>query len=676
MKLHTNNTRVWQPWEEIRKIPDPLHRPNSAAGRAPNREEATWRQCAEFLQALRLPEEVFDASLDSIFPDYGPDSGWSCGELHEIPKGWLGFGLKMPDWAERKRVFDSWNTVFYPCAPELLETILRTGSVVMPGDVLVDGTKSKSVFLSQKNGVEKTDPNTPRKDRCTTRVYTTPSIRYAMLKLAALTRNAGYVPFQGKRISIVLQCKQMGGGVSVGGFQKCGDTIGWRLNEPPRGQRISPVVPNHEIEWYTMRRSSVLPYRVLLKVEELEVRQVQIPGSGEVVTGPAMAYKDVKWKRADQPPFGSMTLPGLTLPYQDFAEPGVDKDVRSGGLECARPRYPYLAFPEAAAVRDKHQDPMLRPSTQPTEPEAMVKPSLGWLEGVLPASLKQIDTRTSRTVSGLLAEMKDKFEACAGSLNVIFNRIAANNEGQLLPEHLTQILMRLNIVRRADDPVLEELWQYLDEDSGGSVSIEEFTARFGLVGNADNLLENFRRKLGGRFKTMRHAFRDTDANHSGTVDKEELRRILDRFNLLLTIDNPTYDELWDALDRDKSGSIDYEEFVDKFAGQAGNVVTQYGNEGKKVEARKTHTAAGTRAHTVSALSDEGTACYAQMDFASAEHKYREALKLDPNHVVSLCSLAWLLRTQKRDFLGSRGLLQRAAEIDPHHPYLVMQREVY
>eukprot|EP00961_Rhodomonas_salina_P280166 3785091-Rhodomonas_salina.4 len=53
-------------------------------GRAPNREEATWRQCAEFLQALRLPEEVFDASLDSIFPDYGPDSGWSCGELHEV----------------------------------------------------------------------------------------------------------------------------------------------------------------------------------------------------------------------------------------------------------------------------------------------------------------------------------------------------------------------------------------------------------------------------------------------------------------------------------------------------------------------------------------------------------------------------------------------------------------
>lgn len=29
-------------------------------------------------------------------------------------------------------------------------------------------------------------------------------------------------------------------------------------------------------------------------------------------------------------------------------------------------------------------------------------------------------------------------------------------------------------------------------------------------------------------------------------------------------------------------------------------------------------------------------------------RYREALKLDPNHVVSLCSLAWLLRTQKRD----------------------------
>eukprot|EP00961_Rhodomonas_salina_P016228 218387-Rhodomonas_salina.1 len=31
--------------------------------------------------------------------------------------------------------------------------------------------------------------------------------------------------------------------------------------------------------------------------------------------------------------------------------------------------------------------------------------------------------------------------------------------------------------------------------AGAGVSIEEFTARFGLVGNADNLLENFRRLL-------------------------------------------------------------------------------------------------------------------------------------------------------------------------------------
>jgi hypothetical protein len=64
------------------------------------------------------------------------------------------------------------------------------------------------------------------------------------------------------------------------------------------------------------------------------------------------------------------------------------------------------------------------------------------------------------------------------------------------------------------------------------------------------------------------------------------------------------------------------------------------------------------------MCEEGNACYAQKDYEAAERKYRQALHADPDHVRSLCCLAWLLRSQKNDLNAARGLIARACEVAP------------
>ena len=108
-----------------------------------------------------------------------------------------------------------------------------------------------------------------------------------------------------------------------------------------------------------------------------------------------------------------------------------------------------------------------------------------------------------------------------------------------------------------------------------------------------------------------------------------------------------------------------------------NINTYYGPpSGSQVITRKHFKRRGTREFNVSAICDEGTACYAQQDWDKAEACYRRALSLDPNHVVTMCCLAWLLLNHKQDIIGARGLMVRAAEINPHHPYVMWHKHMF
>lgn len=663
--ITSRTNRMKKPEEEL------VTRPCSPEGRRPDRQSYDWQVCASYLTTLGYPGSL-DPGNDKIFTNCDPNRGFSAGELYETPKGWLGFGLTVAERDVKKGIYQHWHTVYYPCPAEYLPTILATGECVIPGDKLINGTLTKTCFMSQRDGVEKRDPHTPRKLGATTRVCTSPSIRYTALKLGAMTRHGGYIVHEGKKMSFVLQCKQMGGALVVGGYHRAAEGIGFTESQP-KGSRISPIFQNDDIENYSMRKSSVVPYRLLVKVEN-SMFMPAWTATGDPLLVPEQSQKELKWSRTLAPAYASQTLPGLRAPFIEFADPFVNKTTREGGFECPKPSVPYFTFPEHGPIRDHVRgDPRLRASTQPEEPETLVKPSSNWLEGYLPPSFKNPGRNMGRCVKGIMAEMKQKFSANANSLEMLFKSLAKTGDGNMRKSDLAVILVRLNIIKDFNEPILEELWQTLDSDNSGEVSPDEFANKFGLLGSSEAVMDVLKMKIGARFSKIGLAFRRIDEDKSGSIEKPEFLKLMKEFNLLDGFPVGSDEEIWTLLDRDGSGALTYDEFVEKFSG-GNDIQIHYGPaSGTRVIVRKHHHPEGSKEYNVVAICDEGTACFAQNDMLKAEECYRRALKLDPNHVVTICCLAWLLLNHKNDVLGARGLMQRAAEINPHHPYVVWQK---
>lgn len=126
---------------------------------------------------------------------------------------------------------------------------------------------------------------------------------------------------------------------------------------------------------------------------------------------------------------------------------------------------------------------------------------------------------------------------------------------------------------------LDRLWSEIDTDGGGEISYSEFVhalardaAQEGTAPTKANkkltveqqaredLLQKTEDSLHARFSDMRKAFKWVDLDNSGTVNRAELERALDMWNVDIPPDK--VDELWRMLDRDGSGEIDYREFGD------------------------------------------------------------------------------------------------------------------
>ena len=627
-------------------------RPCSPEGRRPDTQATDWQLCAGYLEGLGYPDSL-NPAFDKVYAGCDPNRGFAAGELYETPKGWMGFGLRVAEKHLKRNAFQQWHTVYYPCPAEYLPTILATGGCVMPGDKLVDGTVTKTCFLGQRDGVEKRDPHTPRKLGATTRICTTPSIRYALLKLNAMTRNGGYAVYGRKKLYFILQCKQMGGALNVGGYHRAGEQIGW-ADSKPQGSRISPYFLNDQIENYTLRRSSVIPYRLLIKVEDA-VFMPAMTSTGDPLLVPEQTQRDIKWNRNLAPAYASQTLPGLQGPFVEFSDPAPHKTQREGGLECPKPAAPYVTFPEKSPVKSLLH-PGLHPSTQPAEPEALVKPSSNWLEGYLPPAFKNPTRNIGRCVAGVMAEMKEKFSTNPKSLSNLFAALAKTGDGCMRKSDLGIILLRLNIIRDLNEPILEELWQNLDADNSGSVSPDEFAAKFGLLGGSEAVMDVLKMKIGARFTQIGRAFRQIDDDKSGTIDKKEFIKLMKDFNLLNGFPPGCEEEIWQLLDRDGSGALTYDEFVDKFSG-GNDIQIHYGPaSGTRVIVRKHYHEEGTKAHTVASLCDEGTACYAQQDWNKAEDCYRRVSCFDSfkrQLDCRCCSIVRALLIVERSLPGAR-----------------------
>jgi len=83
---------------------------------------------------------------------------------------------------------------------------------------------------------------------------------------------------------------------------------------------------------------------------------------------------------------------------------------------------------------------------------------------------------------------------------------------------------------------------------------------FDMEKKMKDIMQNIGGKAAFKFRNLRDAFRLVDVDKSGSVNKEEMRDFFRQFNLPYT----EADLLFDYLDYDESGELDYIEFMEHF----------------------------------------------------------------------------------------------------------------
>ena len=162
-----------------------------------------------------------------------------AGGTYEVPKGWCGFGLKLRPGVDALG-FWSWPVSFHGCKAANVPSILSHGSLLMPGDQMMDGTTLKNAHTGG--------------GRSRLHIYTSPSVLYSELDIYCEP-----ISFEGHNVRLVLQCRQNPTALST-----CGETIGWKRRFGDVA--ISPFFGNGAIEFMTDARQSVIPYRILIKL--------------------------------------------------------------------------------------------------------------------------------------------------------------------------------------------------------------------------------------------------------------------------------------------------------------------------------------------------------------------------------------------------------------------------
>ena len=101
-----------------------------------------------------------------------------------------------------------------------------------------------------------------------------------------------------------------------------------------------------------------------------------------------------------------------------------------------------------------------------------------------------------------------------------------------------------------------------------------------------------------------------------------------------------------------------------------NLGVSYERGGEMDLALREYERAATGATKSMALTYQGNIHATRNDVSMAERKYRAALKVDPNNVISLNNLAWLLVKEGKSLDEAESLVRRALEQnpEPREPY--------
>jgi len=134
----------------------------------------------------------------------------------------------------------------------------------------------------------------------------------------------------------------------------------------------------------------------------------------------------------------------------------------------------------------------------------------------------------------------------------IFKEADKDGSGSLTLSEVTTML-RKNGYKESDEKI-KAMFNSIDMSGDQKVSLEEFLQAMGAIPPKDHKEAN-----------MSRCFREFDKDGSGSIDRSELKNAMREYNSEMS--EGEIDRLLQIVDKDVSGSINYEEFIAQVFGK-------------------------------------------------------------------------------------------------------------
>eukprot|EP00163_Fabomonas_tropica_P010710 TRINITY_DN2095_c0_g1_i2.p1 TRINITY_DN2095_c0_g1~~TRINITY_DN2095_c0_g1_i2.p1 ORF type:complete len:737 (-),score=186.41 TRINITY_DN2095_c0_g1_i2:193-2403(-) len=169
--------------------------------------------------------------------------------------------------------------------------------------------------------------------------------------------------------------------------------------------------------------------------------------------------------------------------------------------------------------------------------------------------------------NNIITKIKEKIFAKCESINDAFRVFDSDHDGQISWQELLSALRKLDT--GLSDEQIYEFMRSVDSNNDNQISLDEFTSRFKIIYHGNNTdtwaSETIREICETIYKansSPREAFLNFDINGDGVVTHQEFVKALQNYNFHFT--PAEYERLLKFVDADRSGEVEYEEFLAAF----------------------------------------------------------------------------------------------------------------